>query len=68
MAVVKGGSVAVAAKPVTLSAFVLGTAIVASYNVSWAPYSSDYTRYLPKDTPEKGIFWRSFFSAYCSLA
>ena len=66
MAVMKGGSVAVAAKPVTISTFVLGTAIVASYNLSWAPYSSDYTRYLPKETPEKSIFWRSFLGLLLS--
>ncbi len=34
----------------TVANVLLGTAIIASFNLSWASYSSDYTRYLPADT------------------
>jgi NCS1 family nucleobase:cation symporter-1 len=46
------------AKP-TLSSFVLATAILASFNLSWASYSSDYTRYLPASTPPAAIALRA---------
>lgn len=59
LAVVNGGSVATA-KSFSLSSFVLCVAIVASFNIAWAPYSADYTRYLPKNTPNRAIFWRAF--------
>ncbi len=34
----------------TLPTFLLAVAILASFNLSWATYSSDYTRYLPAAT------------------
>ena len=37
----------------TLPTFILATAILASFNLSWASYSSDYTRYLPADSPTR---------------
>ncbi len=60
LSLMNGGSIVAAAKPVSLSAFVLCVAIVASFNLAWAPYSADYTRYLPKGTPNRAIFWRAF--------
>ena len=47
----RAGGVPIAAHPPTLPVFVLATAILASFNLSWASYSSDYTRYLPADSP-----------------
>ncbi|MHB8672088.1 MAG: purine-cytosine permease family protein [Candidatus Limnocylindrales bacterium] len=35
----------------TLGTFVLMTTIVGSFNLGWALYASDYSRYLPKATP-----------------
>jgi NCS1 family nucleobase:cation symporter-1 len=43
----------------TLPNFVLATAILASFNLSWASYSSDYTRYLPASTPPRAIITRA---------
>ncbi len=50
-----GGALAHAAHPVSLPTFLLATAILASFNLSWASYSSDYTRYLPADTSRPRI-------------
>ncbi len=47
--------------PPSLPNFVLATAILASFNLSWASYASDYTRYLPADTPPRRIVTRAFF-------
>lgn len=41
-------------------------AIAASYNITYAPYVSDYTRYLPKNTPPKSIILAVFFGASAS--
>jgi NCS1 family nucleobase:cation symporter-1 len=38
--------------------FILFLSIVISYTFTWAPYSSDYTRYLDKNTSSSGIVWR----------
>lgn len=46
-----------AAHPASLPTFLLATAILASFNLSWASYSSDYTRYLPADTSPRRIAW-----------
>jgi len=43
--------------PAGLPVFLLATAILASFNLSWASYSSDYTRYLPADTSPRRIVW-----------
>ena len=43
---------------VTTANFVLATAIIGSFNLSWATYSSDYTRYLPAATPPSAVVWR----------
>ncbi len=48
----------VGAKP-TLPGFILATAILASFNLSWASYSSDYTRYLPASTSPRAIVVRA---------
>ncbi len=50
-----GGNLPHAAHPVSLPTFLLATAILASFNLSWASYSSDYTRYLPADTSRPRI-------------
>lgn len=66
LALFNGGSLALAAQPVTLSSFLICVAIVASFNLAWAPYSADYTRYLPKGTPNRAIFWRAFLGLVLS--
>jgi NCS1 family nucleobase:cation symporter-1 len=42
-----------------LGAFVLFAAIVASFVLAWALYASDYSRYLPANTPGSKIFTRT---------
>jgi NCS1 family nucleobase:cation symporter-1 len=39
-----------------IGAIVLMTTIVASFVMAWAPYASEYSRYLPKETSSKAIF------------
>ena len=53
----RAGGVPAAAHPPRLATFVLATAILASFNLSWASYSSDYTRYLPADAPPARVVW-----------
>ncbi|MBE7564134.1 MULTISPECIES: purine-cytosine permease family protein [Acidithiobacillus] len=40
---------------------VLGMAAI--WQISYAPYVSDYSRYLPKDTGPKAAFWSSYLGA-----
>jgi NCS1 nucleoside transporter family len=40
---------------------VLGSLI--GYNLTWAPYVSDYSRYLPKETPVAAAFWWTYGGA-----
>jgi len=53
----RGAGLPHAAHAASLPTFVLATAILASFNLSWASYSSDYTRYLPANTPARRIVW-----------
>ncbi|WP_028921987.1 purine-cytosine permease family protein [Pseudonocardia acaciae] len=41
-------------------AWLLEFTIVFSYTMSWAPYASDYSRYLPRDTGRGKIFGYAF--------
>jgi nucleobase:cation symporter-1, NCS1 family len=38
-------------------AFVLFSSITASFVLAWALYASDYSRYLPEDSPPSKVFW-----------
>jgi len=49
-------------------AFATQFAIGASYNISYAPYVSDYSRYLPKDTSRKKLIAAIFLGASLSGA
>ncbi len=57
LVVVRAGGVPVAAHTPAIATIVLATAILASFNLSWASYSSDYTRYLPADSPPGRVAW-----------
>mgnify|MGYP002413160066 CR=1 FL=1 len=50
-----GGAIVQAVHPVSLATFLLAVGILVSFNLSWATYSSDYTRYLPADTSPKKV-------------
>ncbi|WP_375739022.1 purine-cytosine permease family protein [Pseudomonas boanensis] len=49
-------------------AFATQFAIAASYNISYAPYVSDYSRYLPKDTSRVKLITAVFLGASLSGA
>ncbi|WP_271408674.1 purine-cytosine permease family protein [Pseudomonas sp. Q1-7] len=49
-------------------AFATQFAIAASYNISYAPYVSDYSRYLPKDTSRPKLIAAVFLGASLSGA
>jgi NCS1 family nucleobase:cation symporter-1 len=66
LAVKAGGGVAAPTSAVTAATIVLGISLVASYNIGWAPYSADYTRYLPKATKSWQIFALSFAGMFVS--
>ena len=55
-----------AGPPIGLPTFLLATAILASFNLSWASYSSDYTRYLPAATSSRRIVWLALAGLLCS--
>ena len=43
-----------------IGSFVLMTTIAGSFNLAWALYASDYSRYLPETTSRSQIFSRTF--------
>lgn len=47
----------------TLVAFMVQFTAAAGYNISYAPYVSDYSRYLPRDTPPSRIVASVFAGA-----
>ena len=55
-----------AASTFSWAAFAAQLAICASYNVTFAPYVSDYTRYLPQNTPVGGLIVSVFAGASSS--
>src|SRR5213076_1312060 len=40
-----------------VGAFALTTTIALSLAISWAPYASDFSRYLPRTTSASRMFW-----------
>ncbi|POB11997.1 cytosine permease [Sulfobacillus sp. hq2] len=55
-----------AARPASYGPFLLEVAAVASYSFSWAPYASDYGRYLPETTPPRHVFWATFTGSFAA--
>ena len=45
------------------AAFMTQFSVAAAYNITYAPYVSDYSRYMPRDTSAKGIITAVFFGA-----
>lgn len=50
----------------TVSAFILAISIFASGQIGWAPYVSDYSRYLPADTTVRKSFWYTYAGSVTS--
>ncbi len=49
----------------TLSGFLSTVSTAALWQIAYAPYVSDYSRYMPRDTGARSAFWASFWG--CSL-
>jgi NCS1 family nucleobase:cation symporter-1 len=47
----------------TLAAFMAQFSVAAAYNITYAPYVSDYSRYLPRDTRRGRVITSVFFGA-----
>jgi NCS1 family nucleobase:cation symporter-1 len=43
-----------------LGLFLVQFGAVVSYQLTWAPYVSEYSRYLPRDTPTSTVFWWTY--------
>jgi NCS1 family nucleobase:cation symporter-1 len=67
VAIAKAGTFS-AAHVITPAKFVLGVSIVAGFNIGFAPYSSDYTRYLSRTTPRAFVFALSTSGIFLSAA
>ncbi|MFF2447442.1 purine-cytosine permease family protein [Neobacillus sp. NPDC058068] len=46
---------------VQLPVFLLAVSMVATWQLAYAPYVADYSRYLPVTTPTAQTFWYSYF-------
>lgn len=47
-------------KPFTIATFLLSVSLSAGWQLTFAPYVADYSRYLPENTPAKKTFWMTF--------
>ncbi|BCK74512.1 cytosine/purines uracil thiamine allantoin permease [Acetobacter aceti NRIC 0242] len=59
------GSAAPAAAP-RFADIMIGIGAVSSFNMAWAAYASDYTRYVPPGTPSSRVFWLTFGGTFLS--
>jgi len=46
--------------PVNMGSFLLAVSIYATWQISYAPYVADYSRYLPEDTSISSTFWYTY--------
>lgn len=44
----------------SLSKFLVAVSIAVTWQLSYAPYVADYSRYLPSNTPTAQVFWYSY--------
>lgn len=52
----------------SLGTFLLAVAIIASYLFSWAPYATDYARYLPRATARRAVFRPAFWGSFAATS
>ncbi|HKV21685.1 MAG TPA: cytosine permease [Mycobacterium sp.] len=52
----------------TWSAFLVQFAAAAAYALGWAPYVSDYSRYLPPQTSPRKALWYTYFGVFAGAA
>ena len=57
-------------KPTAQSAgtFFLVLSVYVGWQITWAPYVSDYSRYLPEDTSAKKTFWYTYLGSAVGAA
>jgi purine-cytosine permease-like protein len=48
--------------------FVSSVAVAVLWQIAYAPYVSDYSRYLPADTPVQNTFWASYWGCVLGSA
>jgi NCS1 family nucleobase:cation symporter-1 len=60
VAIAKGGSLAAAHSAIRPATFILAVAMIAGADMGFAPFTSDYTRYLPRSTNPRTIFFLAF--------
>src|SRR5215510_11529359 len=48
------------AKPFDAATFLLAVSLGAGWQLTFGPYVADYSRYLPRSTPESSTFWATF--------
>ncbi|UXM94737.1 cytosine permease [Bartonella sp. HY329] len=53
-------------QPFTIASFLLGMALSAGWQMTYAPYVADYSRYLPSNTSGKSTFWMTFLGTVIS--
>ena len=53
---------------VTFGGFVATIAVAVLWQIAYAPYVSDYSRYLPADTPASRTFWASYWGCVLGSA
>ena len=61
-----GGTATASSGGFVVAAFAVQFTVSAAYNISYAPAVSDYTRYLPRDTPVGPVMSSVFFGAAAS--
>ena len=60
------GSVHVPTHAATVSQFLLALSFSISWQITWAPYVSDYSRYLPEETSAQKTFWFTYAGSVIS--
>src|SRR5271169_4233123 len=58
-----GGTTPRAPGSFLFAAFMAQFSVAAAYNITYAPYVSDYSRYMPRNTSARGIIGAVFFGA-----
>jgi NCS1 family nucleobase:cation symporter-1 len=66
VALVSKANFSLAGESETIGVFILATTIVASFNLAWALYASDYTRYLPATTSPSRVGAFTFLGLFLS--
>lgn len=51
------------AKPFDVVTFLLAISLSAGWQLTFGPYVADYSRYLPRDTPERSTFFGTFLGS-----